>query len=145
MRIRAAVAALVLAVSAAACDETPPAPPEPVAFATLAQGAQSDVKEARREVIRDGPALAKLALEVEVSALDFGKEQVIAVFLGERPTAGYKVAVEKVVRLGDGTLEVTVREKKPAKDAIVAQVVTAPFILVKTARTDGKVVFKDAQ
>ncbi len=144
MRIRAALAALLLAVSATACDEPPP-PPEPVAFEALAQGAQSDVRDPRREVIRDGPGLERLSIRADVPKVNFEKEQVIAVFLGERPTAGYKVAVEKVVRLADGTLEVLVRERKPAKDAIVAQVVTTPFILVKTARTDGKVVFKDAE
>src|SRR5207302_5271925 len=64
------------------------------------------------------------ALKEEKSSppdVDFAKDEVIVVAVSE-PTAGYKLEVAKLERDGPDALIVTVRERPPKPDAVVAQV-----------------------
>lgn len=63
-------------------------------------------------------------------AVDFQKERIIALFLGPRPSAGYRVEIEQV-RSHEGYLEVFYREIPPPRDQFVAQVLTYPACLVR--------------
>jgi hypothetical protein len=73
-------------------------------------------------------------------AVDFRGAMVVGVFLGSRPTAGYKVDIVEVRKTPDG-LVVEYREGQPPPDRMVAQVITAPFHLVSCDRQDGAVKF----
>jgi hypothetical protein len=59
---------------------------------------------------------------------DFGAEMVICVSLGERPSAGYDVSIDKVVRELD-RLVVHAREHKPRAGVMQAAVLTYPTAL----------------
>jgi hypothetical protein len=65
----------------------------------------------------------------------------VGVFLGNRPSAGYRVEVAGVRRDGDA-LVVSWREVTPAPGATVSQTVTTPFALAAVTRHDGPVRFE---
>ncbi len=61
-------------------------------------------------------------------AIDYAREVVVGVALGERRTGGFTVEIVGATRRGN-TLEVTVRETKPAPGAMTIQVLTYPWTL----------------
>jgi hypothetical protein len=67
----------------------------------------------------------------------------LGVFLGARPTAGYSVTVGSI-STSAGRWTVTFGEQQPPADAMAAQVMTAPFHLVRVSRVTGDVVFTAA-
>lgn len=62
-------------------------------------------------------------------AVKWETECAVAVFLGTRPSAGYSVRVQRVVRRGS-CIEVTVQERKPGAGDVTAQVITSPYTVV---------------
>jgi hypothetical protein len=74
-------------------------------------------------------------------AVDFSREMVVGVFLGSRPTAGYGVEIVRAVG-NSGALVVEYIETAPSRDAITAQILTAPYHLVAIPKHDGAVTFK---
>jgi hypothetical protein len=70
-------------------------------------------------------------------AVDFQHELVLAAFLGQRPTAGFGIALgpARYVIEDDGPwLQVTVTTRRPPPGAITAQVITSPYCLVSVSR-----------
>ena len=119
--------------------------PAPVTFTTLDRGASSQIEEPRTVVVRTAAAWAALWKEHaggrKPPAVDFTRSMVVGVFVGSRPTAGFSVEILQIAPRGE-TLVVTSREVRPAADAMVAQMLTAPFHLVLTASRAGEVVFE---
>lgn len=103
----------------------------------LAEGEQSRVDDAFVAVARDAEtytALRELAGQLpELNADFFKTNAVIAAFLGQRRTGGYSVQIERT-----GNTSVRVASASPAADAMLAQVMTAPFKVVSVATGDGK-------
>jgi hypothetical protein len=62
--------------------------------------------------------------------VDFTKHSVIAVFGGEKPTGGYTVRILSIEK-DNGGCEVTHRVNAPPRDAILAQVITTPYAVVR--------------
>lgn len=116
-----------------------------MSFTPLDKGNQSGIAEPREVVIRTADELAALWKQHRPNttppAVDFEKEMVMAVFLGTRRTAGFLAEITGIQKLDQG-LVVTWREQRPGFDDLVAQVVTAPFTIVRTARHDGSVRFE---
>jgi hypothetical protein len=121
------------------------AEPLQMSFTSIDQRNQSQIDEPREAAVRSAAELAALWKEHEPNnsppAVDFGKSMVIAVFLGTRRTAGYTAEITKIEKQDDGLL-VTWREQRPGPDDLVAQVVTAPFHIVRTALHSGPVRFQ---
>jgi PrcB C-terminal len=115
-------------------------------FRTLLYGYQSALKPGTIRVAHNASEWSELWAEhtaammprPEPPAVDWKKEMVVCIALGERPTAGYGVEIAHVERQGN-RLIVEAREKKPAPDAIVPQVVTHPYVMAVTPRSDGEV------
>ena len=122
--------------------------PDPVPFKTLDAGLQSGIEQARNVVVRMPDEWKVLCAQYaegrKCPAVDFARSMVVAVFLGTRPTAGYAAEITRVERDGD-TLVVTWREKKPGPDEMVAQMMTAPYLLVTIDRGAGPVNFVRAR
>lgn len=79
-------------------------------------------------------------------AVNFDKEMVLAVFLGERPSAGYSVEVRAIdwTEASEGTdspgnLAVYAREKRPAEGSIQPQVLVTPFQMLLVPKVEGQV------
>ena len=121
-----------------------------VPFQTVAKGYQSGISEPLEIVARnqaDWTALWKKHASTESNpppapAIDFGKEMVVAVFLGERPTGGHDIEITSVERSGDN-LVVSFVERSPQPGGVVTQAFTQPFHIVRVAaQSSGTVNFR---
>jgi len=118
------------------------------AMRSLGKGPHSGVTQPGQRVIRTAEAWQKLWDEHTANvqpkpplpAVDFNKEMVLAVFMGQRPTLGYATDVTAVTREKKG-LRVTVRESSPPPGALTGQLVTSPYAFVAVPRSDGPVKF----
>jgi hypothetical protein len=106
-------------------------------------GPLSGVREERAVVVAD-PAVwqqlwrehSKPFGEQPVPEVDFKKEMVVAVFLGERPTGGYSVEAELLPSpAARGELLVRCKENRPAGGANLPSVMTHPFEFRKVPRS----------
>lgn len=61
---------------------------------------------------------------------DIGTSNYIILNMGEKNTGGYSIGVEKVEET-DKNIIITVKEHNPAPDAMVMQVITYPYTVVK--------------
>ena len=111
---------------------------------TVDKGDRSQIMSAREAVVRtaaEWDALWRAHLPARPpAAVDFSKDMVVAVFLGSRPTPGYGVTIVSAAEDGN-VLRVRYRETSPPPDAIAAQVITYPYLVVaipKSAATDVK-------
>jgi hypothetical protein len=96
-------------------------------------------------VIADATGLARIYGEIHgheipppsPPAVDFKHSLVLAAFLGQRPTAGYGIALgpaRHVVEDDGPWLEVAVTTRQPPPGAVTAQVITSPYCLARVAR-----------
>lgn len=112
---------------------------------------RSGCKTPEKLVIKDDEALEEVRQKIyyytfpkpDFMTVDFEKEMVIAVFMGERPTAGYSIDIVEVVEYA-GKLEVQINMRKPSPGDIVGQVITSPFCIVRVRRVDKDVTFLEA-
>jgi hypothetical protein len=70
--------------------------------------------------------------------VDFRKDMVVFAAIGERPSAGYRVKIE---RIGDFQGKVTVRVVEQAPTEMAASVMTSPYVFVRTRLRPEPVVF----
>ena len=112
------------------------------------EGQHSGVKRSLAVAVQDMEKWTKVWRKHDASApvphVDFTKENVVAVFLGETQTAGIKVAI--VVQqdpLDSNRLNAFYREIETQKD-FSAQVQCAPYAMVKVPRADTIDVEPDA-
>jgi hypothetical protein len=102
----------------------------PAPVRSIARGLDSQLDAARQATVRtaaEWEALWRLhGGERTRPPVDFGKEMVVAVFMGSRPTAGFSVEIVGA-RVDGPALVVQYRETRPPADAFVAQVLTMPY------------------
>ncbi|MBI4676833.1 MAG: protease complex subunit PrcB family protein [Elusimicrobia bacterium] len=80
---------------------------------------------------------------LDLPSVDFTKETVIAVFLGEKPTPGYKVdLVLQQDPMDPSRLFVLYKEIAPKQTALIPQMVTRPFVIRKIDKAYVQVVFE---
>lgn len=123
-----------------------PVPPvETISVDTIDRGNTSDVASSRQAVARTPVEWRELwqahAPSRPAPAVDFAKTMVVAVFLGTQPSAGYAVNIVRT-RAEGGALIVEYVEKRPAPDAITAQVLTSPFHIAAIPAHAGEVRFE---
>jgi hypothetical protein len=100
-----------------------------VTIATLQVQPREQRSEAGLAVINTEADWSRFT-EDAAPGVDFRKHTVVAVFAGEKPTAGYSVRITKVEKEGD-TCVVHHVVSGPPRDAMVAQVITYPYIVVR--------------
>lgn len=132
---------LVLLASCAACAVAATAVP----FATLAKGFQSGVREPTQIVIRSRPDWVAFwerhtRTQSEPPPIDFSRDMVVGLALGQRSTGGYEIEITRVER-ADSRLGIYYRSRSPDPGAILTQALTQPFHVIKLPRDDGPVVF----
>jgi hypothetical protein len=109
-----------------------------VSFKTIAKGVRSGIREPVQIAIRSQSEWQKLwrqhtstsTASAPLPVVDFDKEIVAAVFLGERPTGGYTVEIS-AAEVAGSLLTVFVKETSPNPGAIVTQGFTQPFHIVR--------------
>jgi hypothetical protein len=112
----------------------------PAPVRSIEKGLDSQLDTARQATARtaaEWEALWRLhGGERTRPVVDFGKEMVVAVFMGSRPTAGFSVEIVGT-RVDGSALVVQYRETRPAADAFVAQVLTMPYHIAAVPRRAG--------
>ncbi len=73
--------------------------------------------------------------------VDFQKELLIGIFLGQRPTSGYSINVEKVL-LEKNQIVVYANEICPKRNQMVLMVITYPSVFIKIPKFNHPVVLK---
>lgn len=137
----------LVAITLLSCA-TPPPPPDPELekhppFTVIDQGTQSGLTLAKHLVItsaEDWQELWHVHSNKPVPKIDFTKEMVIAVFLGEYPTGGYQVEVHSLEKTTTA-LQVVLTIHSPAADAARSMALSQPFVMIKTARISLPVQF----
>ena len=121
-----------------------------VSFATLAKGLASGVGQPTQIVVRsqhDWAALWSRHMRTPIApppppSVDFSRDMVVGLFMGERPTGGYAIEITRIERTDQG-LSVHYRTSLPDPSAIQTQALTQPFHLVTVPRVDDPVTFVD--
>lgn len=142
-------AGLVAAVLAGCQSPTPPVDTvgatEPVPILRAHQGSDAALDLAGAWVLNSQAEMAELG-SVQLSALpvDFERESLLLLALGQQPTAGYELAITGASRLGD-RLFVQGLTSRPAPDAITAQVLTYPYAAAVIAKCDPAVIHPEVE
>jgi PrcB C-terminal len=139
------------ATPAAPPPAAPAAPPPPapvigtVAMTTINSNHMSGIDTPQQSVARTAGEFETLwrrhAPSQPLPAVDFGKQMVLAVFLGSRPSGGFNVQITNVQSFGKD-LVVQWVETRPAPGMSAATVMTSPAHLVTVPQTDGAVRFE---
>ena len=120
----------------------------PPSVRTIGKGAMSGIDAALTVAVRSGADWSAVWTRHggvgEPPPVDFSREMVVGVFLGRRPTGGYSVEIVRAVG-APGALIVEYIEKVPPRDAVTAQVLTAPYHLAVVPKHDGQVTFKTVE
>src|SRR5262244_523922 len=141
--MRCVASFLLLLASCTACAAAAAVP-----FSTLAKGLASGVGQPTQIVVRSQNDWAELwsrhmraqSAPPPLPSVDFSRDMVVALFMGERPTGGYAIEVTRIERTAQG-LSVHYRTSRPAPSATQMQALTQPFHLVTVPRVDDPVTF----
>lgn len=106
---------------------------------TIDEGTYGDITERTERVIRDQSEFESFwktlhgqGAQYSDEVINFSEEIVLAVVLGERPTGGYEVKIEGIVKEQiPPQIVVTATEVKPGPDCTVSQAKTVPYHIVK--------------
>lgn len=118
-------------------------------FKVLLDNDHSNIKEKKYLVIKDADALKAIYAKINMTRrpglpipnINFNKEMVIGICLGEKSNAGYKISIEKIEDVNGETI-VLYRENPPK--GMAATVITQPCLLVATTKSDLPVKFVNA-
>ena len=130
--------AVVLAIAIVTCGRKPeagagsevPGSRGELSVRELAKGDQGGPAEPQERLVTSAAGLdAVWPGGAPPPSVDFDRERVIVVALGERRTAGYGVEVTAVEETGD-TLRVRYVERRPGLGCVAAQVITTPYQVV---------------
>jgi len=116
-----------------------PSTPGPVAFSVLAEGTNASISEKPVNYrITEAEEFAAmwdmLGRSDVIPRVDFKKQEVLAVFDGERATSGYTIGVQQVTNTED-TRIVEIAHTVPGEGCITAQSVTYPYVLIVVPKT----------
>ncbi len=125
---------------------------EPPAFRVVSKGAVSGIREPRQTVIKDQTEWEKFwtlhqpgqGTNRKPPVVDFTKEIIIALTLGQQRTGGYAIAVTGVEAAGD-RLRISVKRSAPKPGMMVTQALTAPFCIVAAPRSELKPEFLETK
>jgi protease stability complex PrcB-like protein len=117
-------------------------------FSTVAKGFSSGITEPTQVAIRTRDEWAAFWRRHTRSRVDppsappvdFSREMVVGIFMGERGTGGYEVEITKVER-DESHLRVSYRATSPDPGAILIQALTQPYHVIKLPRDDRRVIF----
>lgn len=123
-------------------------------FIILLQEAYGGLENNEQRVIKNAEGLQEVYTiinkfrrpGVPVPQVDFKKNSVVALFMGEKTTGGFSTEVASISRTKDGMI-VNIKEEGPKPNDNVTTAICQPFCFVKIPRPDEgqKVIFKKAK
>jgi hypothetical protein len=103
-------------------------------FEVLTQQADGGASIRFFEILSESKEMAMLQndekLKNKIHPNDIQTSNFVVLNMGEKPTGGYKIGVESVVET-DKNIIITVKETIPEPNAMVTQVMTYPYCIVK--------------
>ncbi|MBE9490752.1 MAG: protease complex subunit PrcB family protein [Bacteroidetes bacterium] len=119
-----------------------------IAFETIAQDEFGGMTDSKFIVIKDEATFIEVYRligkdrlpKVEMPTIDFEKETVIALFLGEKTSGGYFITVKQIVVISD-KVNVAYKVTSPKPGDMVTTVMTQPYCIIKMPKTSKEVVF----
>jgi hypothetical protein len=119
-------------------------------FVTIGKGPYSGRKEAGCVAVRNREDFEKLWAEYasswvprpELPEVDFNEKTVLAVFMGEFPTGGYGIDIEKVTEK-EKEVAVFVVKRNPAAGMPVTEAFTRPYCIAVIDKVDKPVTFTE--
>lgn len=130
-------------------------PPDatPVEVRPVADFPNSGIHVARREEVRSAGRWERVWEELVAGRaptpapphVDFRERMVLVATMGERPSGGYEIAIERVLRTSGDRLLAVVRETSPGEGCVVTQALTAPAVAVSVPRVRGDVSFLERE
>lgn len=120
-----------------------------LAMEIVIDGTYSGVEVKQEMLINNNDDYQKIMNEVyknldqmpRIPVVDFTKNSLVAVFIGERRSGGFLVNIDSII---DGSRSITahVTESTPGVNCMVTDVITRPYTIVKIPKTDKKPVFR---
>ena len=135
------------------CSAAPPAGIQTVSYTTIDQGFQSGVRERKSLVIESAEEWKNLLQNHRMphdsvksgAPINFDREMVVAVFMGEKPSGGYGIAITGIAAdYEKQQLRITIRERNPPPDVVSTQALTQPYHIIKLAKIDLPIVFSSS-
>ena len=125
---------------------------EKVPMRTLAKGAFSGITNKQQLVITNQSEWKQLWARHNVAEksaekippVDFGKEMVVCITIGQQRTGGYRIEITDVETDAE-KLRITYRRYAPPPDGINLQVITSPFHFVTVPKSDRKPEFVETE
>ncbi len=119
---------------------------------TISEGSSSghnDYSDQKMYVIKNnsewislwGIVYSTLIPQPDIPTINFENEMIIAVFQGNLPSGGYNIRITQILEK-ENYIEVSVKETIPPEGSTTIAVITSPYHIVKTERTDKEVIFK---
>lgn len=118
-------------------------PSRPVPYRILTQGTLGRIATPGVIVIQDQASWQRYWVrltgdrQARPPLINWKTETVLAVHSGSRSTAGYRVAIEGVNRISDKTVRVDAVEFIPPDGAMLPQVITSPYAILRVAKLAG--------
>jgi len=142
------IVGLMGVVSAPGCSSPVSLAQMAIPLTTIQKGSYSGVREPLQIVIRDQQPWITLwarhsSIENKPSSppqIDFSAEMVVGLFLGQKSTGGYSVEITRA-ELDGSNLRLYYRERSPTPGAMVTQVLTQPYHLVRLPRHEASPAF----
>lgn len=115
--------------------------PKNVSFTVLSEGTNAEVTDRKNYRIKNRDEFASVWAYAygdtgePLPSVDFTQNHILAIFSGERPSAGYGVTVNAVIDT-DTAREIMITHTEPGSSCITAQVITSPFQFILVPKTD---------
>lgn len=115
---------------------------------TAAWGGPDALTADDKQLIRDRKTFEKIWKRLYISStvppalppVDFKRESVIVVPLGQRSNGGTQIPYERLEDVGD-SVRLTYVIEEAGKDCMTTQSITAPVLIIRTPRIDKPVTF----
>jgi hypothetical protein len=123
--------------------------PGAVGYTLLASGAQSGITEPMDTIITTEAELdsvwkdhySYMGFTPEAPSIDFNKDVVVGVFLGDQPSTGFWIRLDSVYIKDDQEIVAMSMNNGPDTSAVVLEMVTQPFVIASITKTDKHIQF----
>jgi len=125
---------------------------ETIPFQILLQNTYGGYTDSKFLVIEDNKSLTEVFNllnksrypKLKIPVINFEKEMVIALFLGEKNSGGYAITVEQVLNKNN-KVSVFYKVNSPKLGDMVTSVMTQPYSIIKMPKTKNVIVFKSLE
>ncbi len=123
---------------------------EDIKFTNIESGYDSGIKDFSKRLAKNEKEFSELYREhlssqktvnaIVFPKIDFEKEMVAAIFLGERPSSGYDINIKNVSST-DSQIVIEANETIPKKDLVTSNIITYPYQFITIPKSDLSVKF----